>query len=1357
MKKLPLLLFVFAILMLLAFAWRSPFTTRSSASHLNDSMARQARTGADEATLAARDASQRLVQFTVRNAGDREAALELGTIIEDYGSFVVIAMDRDKAAQALQENHDLVAIETTVSLRGITFEPLEEPLAKAFDTSSGNAALKGETGGDYYIVQFAAPVRDEWLEEIRAAGGDVIQYVPNQAFFVFATVEAMATIAQHPRVRWTGAFHPADNAPPQMRALTATRRNLPAATGVEKGLFDISVFKNKDLDVLAKAVLDFGVTIRNKIVLPNNYFNVLRVEMEPGLSLPVLQISGVISIEPYIPPMREDERAAQVLAGNFISTTQLSLPGYNSLSQFGVDGAGVTVSVVDDGVGIPGDGGFYITSANAVNAPLRGAQGGAEGHGHLNATIIAGDSPFSVLDPLGYSYGLGIARKAHVVNIPLLRAGYTGTEADTCNDTVVTAGPNGVKGFISNNSWGAGTNSNAYDSYAAQYDGFVRDSSAAATIDPLLIVFSAGNQGAVGLTRPKVAKNLIAVANSENIRTELSSSANNIDDLNSSSSRGPAADGRIKPDITAPGTAISGGRSGTDVLFGNIDSVHRWSSGTSHAAPQIAGAAALFTQFWKNNNAGVNPSPALVKAALINGAQEMNGAGTSATIPNGAEGWGRLNLQNVLNTGVATKYVNETSTLSSVGSEVIFTGAVASFTRQFRVSLVWTDPPGMVDPALVNNLDLEVTVGGTTYKGNVFSNGLSASGGSADTRNNVENVFLPAGLPPGTTVTIRIRATGLNGDGALGNGDPTDQHFALVAFNYTDGAGCNYGINPTSQTSPAIGGSGAVNVSTDPGCNWTAASNATWLQINGATSGAGNGLVNYTVFANNGPQRAGTMTIAGQTFTITQSGNCPGINLVPAILPDGTVGTVYNQTIAAGGGGGLYTFTVAAGALPNGLSLSSAGALAGTPTAIGAFSFTIQVADAIGCAGTQAYTVTISSQGLMFYPLPQPIRLLDTRPGQSACDTPGAPINAETDRTQLARRTCGGITIPSNALAITGNITPVSSVAGYLTLYPSGTARQLVAGSNYNVGEINNNVFTVGLGADGSFKIYAASTTHVVIDVSGYYAPPGDGGLYFHPLPSPVRLLDTRPGEQGCTAPGLPINGGSSMTQSGRMTCGSVAIPNTAEALIGNVTAITPTAAGYLTIYPNIQVQPLVASGNYVGGDIVNTPFTAGLGTDGAFRIFTVSTTHLVMDIMGYYSPEASDQNGAGFLFYPLGSPVRLLDTRAGQIPCFAPNAPLNGGVEYAQQARGLCGGQTVATNAVAVVGNATTVNPQADSYLTFWPSNTTRPLVANSNFNAGQIANRHFTVGLGPDGAFRMFSVAATELVIDLSGYYAP
>ena len=405
------------------------------------------------------------------------------------------------------------------------------------------------------------------------------------------------------------------------------------------------------------------------------------------------------------------------------------------------------------------------------------------------------------------------------------------------------------------------------------------------------------------------------------------------------------------------------------------------------------------------------------------------------------------------------------------------------------------------------------------------------------------------------------------------------------------------------------------------------------------------------------------------------------------------------------------------------------------------------------------YTATFSGGGLMFYPLPQPIRLLDTRAGQTGCDTPGAPIVAGVDRTQLARRTCGSVTIPSNALAITGNVTPVPTSQGFMTLYPSDAALPSVANSNFVANQIVNNVFTVGLGVDGSFKVHTSATTDVVIDVSGYYAPSGVAnsvGLYFHPLPTPIRLLETRQGQTGCDTPGAPINGGFTRSEQGRVICGSVTIPNAAQALVGNATVVRPAARGFITLFPSNASQPVVSSGNYAGNDVINTPFTVGLGTDGAFNIFTSQTTDIVVDVLGYYSPEVSDANGAGLLFYPLGAPVRLLDSRAAASACFTPGAPFTGGAEYSQQARGLCGGQTVAANALAVVGNVTTVNP-VGGFLTLWPSNVTRPFVATSNFTAGQTANRHFTVGLGPDGAFKLYAAANTDLVIDLSGYFAP
>ena len=260
---------------------------------------------------------------------------------------------------------------------------------------------------------------------------------------------------------------------------------------------------------------------------------------------------------------------------------------------------------------------------------------------------------------------------------------------------------------------------------------------------------------------------------------------------------------------------------------------------------------------------------------------------------------------------------------------------------------------------------------------------------------------------------------------------------------------CSFVIVPGSQNFAYGGGTGSVGVTaSSASCNWSAASNASWISISSGSAGTGNGVVVYSVAANLAASvRTGTMTVAGQTVTITQD------------------------------------------------------------------------------AG---------QNGLMFYSLPTPIRLLDTRAGATiGCDLPGAPIAANTARTQTAAgRTCSSVTIPATARALTGHVTTVQSEGGFLTLYPSDATRPLVANTNYQANQIVNNVFTVGLGAaDGAFNIYALRTTEVVIDVTGYYAPPGAGGLYFHPLPKPIRLLETRQGQTGCDTPGAQLAAGSTRTQ----------------------------------------------------------------------------------------------------------------------------------------------------------------------------------------------------------------------------------
>ncbi|MFN0112303.1 MAG: beta strand repeat-containing protein [Blastocatellia bacterium] len=613
----------------------------------------------------------------------------------------------------------------------------------------------------------------------------------------------------------------------------------------------------------------------------------------------------------------------------------------------------------------------------------------------------------------------------------------------------------------------------------------------------------------------------------------------------------------------------------------------------------------------------------------------------------------------------------------------------------------------------------------------------------------------PSGLLSGTPVMsgsypITVRATG--GNQCFGETAYTLQIGVCAAINVTPNTLPNGLINTGyNQALTASGGTPGYSFAVTSG----ALPNGVTLSASGILAGASTVVGSFS-FAATVTDQAGCSVVKNYTLQI-----CGAITVNPETLPNGTTGSVYNQTLTAFGGTAAYSFSHS-GALPTGLTLTSAGILSGTPTAVGTFTFSVTAMDANSCTGSRNYTVVIGGSGLMFYPLPRPIRLLDTRAGATGCDLPGQAIPGGTSRTQTsAGRTCDGITIPVSARALTGNITTVGSGGGYLTLYPSDATKPTVANSNYQPNEILNNVFTVGLGAgDGAFKIFVTSNTHLVVDVTGYYAPPGAGGLYFHPLPRPIRLLETRAGQTGCEVTGTPLVGGFVRSQQARIACDGVAIPTNAAAIVGNATVVSPGGLGYLTLYPGNAARPLVASSNFGAGQLMNAPFTVGLSPDGTFNIYSTTITDLVVDVLGYYSPNQFDQNGAGLLFNPLPRPVRLLETRAGFNGCYTTGTPLGAGSTRGQQAGGVCDGMTIPASAQAIVGNATVVNPQTAGYLTFWPGDAVqpvRPLVATSNFLAGGVFNRHFTVGLDTGAAFRIFTSATTDLVIDVSGYFAP
>jgi hypothetical protein len=269
--------------------------------------------------------------------------------------------------------------------------------------------------------------------------------------------------------------------------------------------------------------------------------------------------------------------------------------------------------------------------------------------------------------------------------------------------------------------------------------------------------------------------------------------------------------------------------------------------------------------------------------------------------------------------------------------------------------------------------------------------------------------------------------------------------------------------------------------------------------------------------------------------------------------------------------------------------------------------------------------------------------------------------------------------------------------------------------------------------------------------------PPAASSLLYYPLASPIRLLDTRRDQSACDAPGARLAGGATRTEPTRTACAG--IPAEAEATVGNATVVNPASggAGFVTLYPSGAGQPPTSNLNYVPEQVVPNAFTVGIGGDGAFAIFSSSPIDFIVDVTGYYSAEPSDANGAGLSYISLPSPVRLLDTRAGQPACDQAAGLLGGNTSRTDPARNGCTGVPAAAG--AVVGNATVVNPASGGtgFVTLYPGGAARPNASNLNYLPGQVAADAFIVRLGGDRAFAIYAYTPVHFVVDLVGYIAP
>jgi hypothetical protein len=899
-----------------------------------------------------------------------------GKLLTDYKSFQIVEVEETPSAKIAAGRAQLVDNYNSIQLNAKSLDT-RTPEIQALRKGSGTF-----TGRRLQLVQFVGPIKPEWREALERMGVKIISYLPQNAYLVYGDAPALAQLhswaGAEAFVQWDGEY--AGEYKTHPRARTVDQKGNPRQIGTDT--FAIQMVADADANSATLRLIEqlrLAPVVRSSDAL--GYHNVIVALPADQLDVIAAQ-PDVVSIHPYFTPKKHDERQDQILAGNLIGNSP-SGPGYldwlasKGFTQAQFDASGFVVDVsdsgIDNGTTTPGHFAFYpqadISRASRVaynrlegSPNKRSTLSGCDGHGNLNAHILAGYDAFAGGFPHsdfeGYSYGLGVCPFVKVGSSVVFDPNnFTGPDYPTLLTDAYNSGAR-----ISNNSWGS-SGAGVYDSDAQQYDMLVRDVGGGANNRAMVVVFVAGNEtNAMTINSPGSAKNVLTVGASENVRSllppngndssgsdgcgTLDTEANSANDITDFSSQGPCADGRAKPDLVAPGTHITGGApqsgapttngtgnasscfdgsgvcglpgSGTvgspDNFFPLGQKFYTVSSGTSHAAPAVSGACALLRQYFINNGLELSnapPSPAMTKAFLMNSARYLTGNFANDTLPSPSQGLGELNLGKAFD-GVARVLRDQhpLDIFTASGQTRTFSGFVADHTKPFRVTLAWTDAAGSTAAAnaLVNDLDLTVAVGGNTYKGNVFNGANSDNGGTADSLNNVESVFLPAGVTGAYTVTIT--AANIAADGISNGASLPQQDFALVIYNAT--------LTPAPAIS--VGGYAVTNEScvtangaVDPGETVTVdftlqnlgTADTTNLEV---TLLQTNGVVDPSV-----KQEVGALVANGAAvkvpFTFTAAGSC-GDTITPTFslkdgsknlgniavnIPLGTLATIYLQ------------------------------------------------------------------------------------------------------------------------------------------------------------------------------------------------------------------------------------------------------------------------------------------------------------------------------------------------------------------------------------------------------------------------------------------------------------------------------
>jgi PKD repeat protein len=666
---------------------------------------------------------------------------------------------------------------------------------------SADDARLNSRGQGYYVVQFGGPIAESSAGGLADAGAEVLSYLPDFAYKVRMRPSSLDAAGAVGGVVDVSAFAAEYKVSPDLAA---------------EGLYTIRIERGVDRAELEADIADAGLDVLSA----SGRVITVRGQL-PDLA-GVAELADVAWIQDFeIRETHNEYGAGQIIGGDVA----------NGL---GYDGSTQVVAVADTGLGDGTAAGAHpdipasrvvdvqdwagVGSAGCYSVTSDGAQDVDSGHGTHVSVSVLGDGDAS-------GRGQGTAPAASLVF--QATEDYTQFEGicsllyedgyyllglpDDLQDLLQAAYDQGAR--IHSDSWGSDA-AGDYTADSASVDDFMWDN------PDFLMTTSAGNAGVDGNANgevdadstgsPATAKNVLTVGASENDRdgdwscdssigngctgqndiftygsawpadypaAPLSNdpSAGNAEQMAAFSSRGPTDDGRIKPDIVAPGTWVLSGYSdlyqeGYDGVVNPRNGVfqydgwgfpvseeYKYMGGTSMSNPIAAGAAAVVRDYYEKAHSH-SASGALTKASLINSAIDLldeNNDGSNDNdypIPNNHEGWGRIDVANSVDG--SAEWVDEATGVTTGASDSYnFTVEAGS---DVKVTLVWADFASTESASvnLVNDLDLTVSGSSGTFDGNVFSGGWSTTGGSADRINNVENVYIQNADAGTYTVTV---------------------------------------------------------------------------------------------------------------------------------------------------------------------------------------------------------------------------------------------------------------------------------------------------------------------------------------------------------------------------------------------------------------------------------------------------------------------------------------------------------------------------------------------------------------------------------------------------------------------------